>query len=91
MLKGCRRNMVMVRGDRESVYEVACFLLKSEAEGRGLHETDMLREAERILKHCAAAPEKDLTCGRRILVGALLFVCGGPSGSGLFWLFSLLG
>ena len=83
--------MVMVRGSRESVYEVACFLLKSNAEEKGLHDTDMLSEAEQIIKNCSAPVEKSKDQMRRRLLGARAFVLGGMSGAGLFWLLSFLG
>jgi hypothetical protein len=47
MLRGCKRNMIVLRGTGSDLFEEAYFVVKEEAERRS--ETDMLEEAERII------------------------------------------
>lgn len=49
MLKGCQRKMIMVRGDSESTFETAYFIVKPESEGSEGGENSMVEEAIRIV------------------------------------------
>ena len=45
MLRGCKRNMIVLRGTGSDLFEEAYFVVREEAEQRS--ETDMLRGAMR--------------------------------------------
>ncbi len=51
MLKGCQKNVIMLRGTDSEIFEEAFFVLKRDAELDGkLRENDMITEAKRILE-----------------------------------------
>ena len=50
MIKGCQRKMIMVKGDDESPFEMAYFVLKSDLRANDLGENDILAEANKIVE-----------------------------------------
>ena len=94
MIKGCQRKMIMVKGEAESPFEMAYFVLRGEVSGDAC-ESDILAEACRIVE------EKTLSSGGvRLKRGKnevkeknkkaiLPFAAGTALGSaiGLLWLF----
>lgn len=50
MLKGCQRKMIMVRGDSESIFETAYFIVKPESESDPGAKNSMVDEAVRIVE-----------------------------------------
>ena len=50
MIKGCQRKVIVVKGDDESVFECAYFVLKNSPESLNCKEEDMVAEANRIIE-----------------------------------------
>ncbi len=50
MIKGCQRKMIMVKGEQESPFEMAYFVLKSDPKSCDIDESDILAEANKIVE-----------------------------------------
>lgn len=76
MLRGCKRNMIVLRGTGSDLFEEAYFVVKEEAERRS--ETDMLAEAERIIDKNRSARSTETKKVRLFSLFAFLFglFCG---------------
>ena len=72
MLRGCKRNMIVLRGTGSDLFEEAYFVVKEEAERRS--ESDMLEEAERIIDK--SRPEKSREAKRAWLFSFFAFLFG---------------
>jgi hypothetical protein len=95
MLKGAEKRMIVVRTRDSRMFEEAYFVVRPEAD-RGMGtETDMLREANRILEGSGAenrysrlpCPEEP-RCGSGLLRGLVWFSLGlltGGGSVGLLW------
>ena len=90
MLRGAKKNMIVVRTRDSRMFEEAYFVMRRDA-GGSADETDMLWEANRILESTAHGggrePSPKHASGR--LRGALWFALGAISGggiTGLLWL-----
>ena len=76
MIKGCQRQLIVLRTGGSRFFDEAYFVLRERAEADGARYTDILKEANRILEE--SEPER-VDAGRRrrprvcFLVGAL---CG---------------
>lgn len=74
MIKGCRKNVVYIKDTGSEMFREAFFILSDAEKSRALTETDMLREARRLI---AETPEEGK--GERPMLGiakALWFVLG---------------
>ena len=50
MIKGCQRKMIMIRGDSESTFETAYFVMRPEKQGTAIScDGDMVEEAMRLI------------------------------------------
>ena len=49
MIRGVNRQIVIVKPDDSDIFEQAIFFVSPQASRKGLHETDMLTEAKRII------------------------------------------
>ena len=58
MVKGINKQMVVLRLDKNSMYEGACFILKNEAKAKSEADKDMLAEANRIVAGMDMAKRK---------------------------------
>ena len=95
MLRGARRNMIVVRTRDSRMFEEAYFVMRRNAGKADVDEPDMLWEANRILENTLPAdktpPLKRNGAGTRfgLLRGLIWFgmgiLCGGGS-VGLLWL-----
>ena len=76
MLRGCKRNMIVLRGTGSDLFEEAYFVVKEEAERRS--EADMLEEAERIIDKSRLAQKEQTKRTRIFSVFAFLLglLCG---------------
>ena len=80
-IKGCARQMIVVNAGRGDVFETAYFIVRADAGGVG--QTDMLREANRIV------PESCFATGRPRGGWLRWFFTGvlaGAAAVGLAWL-----
>jgi hypothetical protein len=95
MLKGAEKRMIVVRTRDSRMFEEAYFVVRPEVDRGTGTETDMLREANRILEGSAAenrygrisCPE-DPRYGSGLLRGLVWFFLGlltGGGGVGLLW------
>ena len=95
MIKGCKKSVIMVNGDGNSLFETAYFILKNDLCQRTCGEDDMINEANRIIEERMIFPiendkkgrkkKGDKKCGRVVIP----FAAGTAIGSavGLLWLF----
>lgn len=49
LIRGVNRQIVIVKPDDSDIFEQAIFFVSPQASRKGLHETDMLTEAKRII------------------------------------------
>lgn len=78
MLKGSRRQMIVVRTGRSRYFDSAYFVLRREVDSGREESGDILREANRILEE--STPERRR--GYRRWGGGLLFLAGTLCGGG---------
>ena len=85
MVKGTSRQVILVQGPEEKLFEQAIFILKDEAVAQGVTEEALLKEARAVLRG------GDLPCGGKNLrfFGAAWAV-GGAFATGLVWLLTVL-
>lgn len=93
MLRGSQKRMIVVRTRDSRVFEEAYFVIRRDAEGRNGGETaesDMLREANRILENSRIGEDRsdhfrrrDGETAKRSLRGCLGFLAGLLTGSGV--------
>lgn len=84
-IKGCTRQMIVLNGNAGGMFETAYFIVKPDAGQRPLTQSDMLREANRIVEENSFAG----TCRRRAGTRTLLFFAGVAAGAfcmGILWL-----
>lgn len=77
MLRGCKRNMIVLHGTGSDLFEEAYFIVREEAGARS--EGDMLKEAERILdrsREGRKAPSRG-----KLVAASLSFLGGGLLGA----------
>ena len=85
MLKGCRKQMIVLRGTGSEIFDEAYFVLKKSDERRSLHEQErksMLLEANRILEENrveGSAREKSYYLIRYLLFFLSGIILGGGS------------
>ncbi len=95
MLKGAEKRMIVVRTRDSRMFEEAYFVVRPEADRGSGTETDMLREANRILEGSATdnrygrlTYSEDPRWGSGLLRGLVWFFLGlltGGGGIGLLW------
>ena len=74
MVKGCQRQMVVLKCAPESAFESAYFILKNERQ-KSFSEEDILAQANKIIKeNCFARDKKRRR--REVLLAVLSFACG---------------
>ena len=88
MLRGAKKNMIVVRTRDSRMFEEAYFVMRRDSVLTGADEADMLWEANRILENALPRSERELTeeatTGRRSrLRGLIWFVLGLISGGGV--------
>ena len=93
MIKGTHRQMIMIKTDKNSSFEAAYFLLRTDPAQKS-ESHDILREANNILAESVRkekAKQADINEKRR---RALTFLLGGLVGAlsmGFIWILSLIG
>lgn len=89
MIKGCQRRTVMIRGNAQSDFEFAYFIMKTESKGKK-SESDIINEAGRIIAENTLHNRSEHSDKRRGLADLLKFMAGMLSGGGLVGLIWLL-
>ena len=95
MIKGCQRKMIMVKGDEESPFEMAYFVLKSDPRSSEIGESDILAEANKIVEAKTLSEggvkvrKTKKEAAEKTKKIAIPFAAGAAVGSavGLLWLF----
>ena len=93
MIKGCKRQIILINGNESALFESAYFVLREDAESGGAKHDDMVREANRIIE--SRLPDgvsriKRRAELRRSALRLGIFLGGGLAGASLTVLFSLL-
>ncbi len=95
MIRGIKRQMIMVKTDKSSIFEAAYFLLRTDVSEPRASGNEMLSEANRIISENASQRNRRKDERRtRLRNGLPFFVCGSITGvfiTGMLWLFSFLG
>ncbi len=91
MIRGIQRQMIMVKTDKSSIFESACFLLRTDIAEKETDREDMLKEANRIIdENYSHNNRKRCRRGKRIREGIPPFFLGSLCGSALFGLIWLI-
>ncbi|MBO5415149.1 MAG: hypothetical protein J6A83_00790 [Clostridia bacterium] len=91
MIRGIQREMIMVKTDKSSIFESACFLLRTDIANERPREADMLREANRIIEeNYSHKSRKKQKLGRSIKANIPSFLYGSVTGVALFGLIWLI-
>ena len=83
MVKGCQRQMVVIRCPADSIFESAHLILKNDAISSS--GEDIVKQANRVIAESALAKSKRNAKkrGRERLFLILSFICGALAGGGL--------
>ena len=87
MVKGCERRVVVYKANDSKYFLEAHFFLKPEVCGRDYKRTDMLEEANRIIRESCQSDSKNRKKGtKRVIFRVLFFLlaCVLSSGVTLF-------
>lgn len=80
MIKGVQKKLIEVKLRGSRLYESACFVCKSGSAAAGVSESDLVGEADRIIREVGAKEKKRASVGgARIALAALLFFCIGSA------------
>ena len=87
-IKGAEKRMIVLKTAESRYFDEAYFLIRREAEPRGILPSDMLSEANRILRGCLCETEEEPKKGgkNRLWIFLLGFLCGVGVGLLLFFL-----
>jgi len=83
MVKGTSRQVILVQGAEEKLFEQAIFILKDSALKEGVTEEALLKEAK-------AAIRGGTLPGDRLFLRGPLWAAGGAVATGLLWLMTAL-
>ena len=89
MIKGCQRRTVVIRGDTQSDFEFAYFIMKTEAIS-GKSELDIINAAGRIIAENTLQSRPERSDKHRAFSDIVKFLAGMLSGGGLVGLIWLL-
>lgn len=89
MIKGCQRRTVMIRGNAQSDFEFAYFIMKTESKGRK-SDSDIIDEAGRIIAENTLQDGSGRSDKRKGFADLVGFFAGMLSGGGLVGLIWLL-
>lgn len=77
MVKGVSKRVVVLKMEKEKIFEEAIFIVRSDAfSERGYSKEDILREAKRVAQDYA---KKNITGKRKISLPAPLFAAAGAA------------
>lgn len=91
MLKGNERRVVIIKGGKDAIYDMACIFIKSDCHSTSYVEDDIVKEAERIIRGSAppcagGAKKKERIFSKSVLV----FLFGVISGCALSFITYLI-
>ena len=83
MVKGITRQVIVVKGPDQKLFDQAIFILKDKAVSQGVTEEKLLREAKAVLR----GPDSE---GNSSWLFGPLWACGGAAVTAVLWLISAL-
>ena len=83
MVKGVSRQVILVRGAEEKLFEQAIFVLKENVLREGITEEALLKEAKAAIRGREPADKKPYLYGS-------VWAAGGALATGLVWLLTVL-
>lgn len=85
MVKGTSRQVILVQGAEEKLFEQAIFILKDNALKEGVTDEDLLKEARAALRSGEAWGK-----GKKLRLYGAAWAAGGAMATGLVWLLTVL-
>lgn len=85
MVKGTSRQVIVVQGPEEKLFEQAIFILKDKAVAQGVTEEQLMKEAKAAIRG-SEMPGK----GNRLYLYGAAWAAGGALATGLAWLLTVL-
>ena len=85
MVKGTSRQVILVQGPEEKLFEQAIFILKDEAVAQGITEEALLKEARAAIRG-GDRPGK----AKQMRLQGAVWAAGGALVTGLAWLMTAL-
>ena len=85
MVKGTSRQVILVQGPEEKLFEQAIFILKDEAVSQGITEELLLKEAKSVLRG-GELPRK----GKGLYLYGAVWAAGGALVTGLAWILTMV-
>ncbi len=83
MVKGTSRQVIVVQGPEQKLFEQAIFILKDSAVGEGITDEDLLREAKSAIRGVDGP-------GKKLYLHGAVWAAGGAVATGLVWLATVL-
>ena len=84
MVKGTSRQVIVVQGPEEKLFEQAIFILKADAVGEGITDEELLKEARAAIRGSEFRSR-----GRILRLQGALWAAGGAFVTGLVWLMTV--
>ena len=85
MVKGTSRQVIVVQGPEEKLFEQAIFILKADAMGEGITDEELLKEARAAIRGSEFQRK-----GRNLCLHGAAWAAGGALVTGLVWLMTVL-
>lgn len=85
MVKGTSRQVIVVQGPEEKLFEQAIFILKDEAVGKGITDEELMKEANAAIRG-GELPAR----GKRLYLYGAVWAAGGALATGMIWLLTVL-
>lgn len=85
MVKGTSRQVIVVQGPEEKLFEQAIFILKADAVGEGITDEELLKEARTAIRGSEFQGK-----GRKLCLQGAVWAAGGALATGLVWLMTVL-
>ncbi len=84
MVKGTSRQVIVVQGPEEKLFEQAIFILKDEAVSGGITDEELLKQAKLAIRGTETGK------GRKLYLYGAVWAAGGALATGLLWLATVL-
>ena len=85
MVKGTSRQVIVVQGPEEKLFEQAIFILKDEAVSKGITDEELMKEANAAIRG-GELPAR----GKRLYLYGAVWAAGGALATGMIWLLTAL-
>lgn len=85
MVKGTSRQVIVVQGPEEKLFEQAIFILKDKAVGQGITDEELMKEAKAAIRG-GEQPGR----GKGLYLHGAIWAAGGALATGLVWLLTVL-